>query len=79
MANMATILMYWLWADVGMYVLLRLVNDFILVLAVRLPPPGAELAPPIHPEEFKKMKQDSAKSGAAGKGRATRQKQKKNN
>ncbi|KAL6768406.1 hypothetical protein ACKKBF_B39030 [Auxenochlorella protothecoides x Auxenochlorella symbiontica] len=52
MVNMALIAVYWLYADVATYTLLRLLNETLLVLCVRLPPPGAKLAPAIHPSDL---------------------------
>lgn len=52
MVNMALVAVYWLYADVATYTLLRLLNEALLVLCVRIPPPGARLAPAIHPSDL---------------------------
>ena len=74
MVSMFTLLSYWFWGDVAAFVALRWIDNVLLALAVRMPPPGAELGPTIHPEDFARLRAVGAApaQGTSGAGEAAK-------
>lgn len=74
MVSMFTLLSYWFWGDVAAFVALRWIDNALLALAVRMPPPGAELGPAIHPEDFARLRAGGAAptQGSSGAGEAAK-------
>lgn len=79
MEQFAMSAVYWLFGDVASFVLLRWVSNLLLVLSVRMPPPGAGLAPVIHPDDVAGGAAGaSQQTGGAGKPVKSRKGSKKN-